>query len=94
MNEMDQQVNEAIDLLRSQGFVVEKPNLDDWITPMDLWREIGQRLCYNGFHRRLSKFPGDYPKKHGLTGRLIELRPTPELKKWLSKSKQQGAKML
>ena len=86
-------INAAIDLLRSQGFVVDKEKYGPWITPKELWRQIG-RFGYTGFHRRLVNYPGDYPQRLGPTGRLIELRTTPALMKWLGKSKQQGTKML
>lgn len=93
MSATDTEINAAIDLLRANHFMVESMKCGPWITPRQLWRSIG-RFGYTGFHRRLSKYPGDYPKRLGRTGRLIEMRATPELKKWLGKSKQQGTKML
>lgn len=78
----DEAINAAIELLRAEGFRVDRPELGPWISPVDLWLEIGT-IGYVGFVKRIHEFPGPCARRCGESGRLIELRASPELLAWL-----------
>jgi hypothetical protein len=50
----DTDINDAIALLRSRGFSVSHSEAEDWITPIDLWREHGEGVTLASFRDRLT----------------------------------------
>lgn len=87
----DEQINAAIELLRSNGFVVDRPELGPWQTPGELRAQF-PGLSSSAMTIRISKFRGPFPQERGASGRLTRLRSTPELRELLSRPPAPGRK--
>ena len=90
----DNDINDAIALLRSRGFSVTHTEAEDWITPIDLWRVHGEGVTLASFRDRLShpRCP-QYQRHIGARGRTTTLRPTPELIDFLRQPSQPGRRL-
>jgi len=87
----DEAINAAITLLRSNGFTVRMPEgVVRWMTPKELRGEVGS----SGIWRRLhSRECPPFEARRGSTGRLVELRVTPELRAFLAQPKRPGKRL-
>jgi len=94
MTTTDTEINAAIGLLRSRGFSVTHPEADEWITPIDLWREHGEGATIAQFRDRLNHPRCPHYQRHiGAKGRTTTLRPTPELLDFLRQPSQPGKRL-
>lgn len=77
----DARTNEAIDRLRSLGFSVHMPDAAT-LTPGAYAARLG---LLPGSLSRMLHGPGcpEFWHMRGPTGRIVRMRPTPELEKWL-----------
>lgn len=74
MKATDEEINAAIELLRGEGFTVERPEWGPWETPKALFERLDLDIGTGGFFVRLYNFPGAYPKQRGPSGRCRLLR--------------------
>lgn len=90
----DNNITDAITLLRSHGFSVTHSEAGEWITPIDLWRAYGEGVTLASFRDRLThpRCP-QYQRHIGARGRTTTLRPTPELIDFLRQPSQPGRRL-
>lgn len=89
MSDLNEKINEAIDLLRANGYRIERPEWGPWINATALHAQFGH-LSRTAFHKRLYTFAGDFPRSCGPRGNLRRLRTTPELLAWLGQPIEPG----
>jgi hypothetical protein len=80
----DQQINDAIDLLRAQGYTVTRGRSDrEWETPGELMKRLN--VSFRRFHYLIEhpECPG-FAKDQGPSGRLIRLRSNQALEAFLA----------
>jgi len=85
----DEAINAAINLLRSQGYVITRPEWGPWTTSTELRRKF-PHLSQGGFFKRLHSFPGDFPCEWTAKNSLRRFRTCPELLEWLGRPLEQG----
>jgi hypothetical protein len=96
MNPTDSEINAAIAILRHCGFTISSAKAMEWIAPIDLYAKLvkahGQAAGSRArFLERMhhSKCP-HVQRKVGPSGRLLEIRPTPELLAFLREPSHPG----
>lgn len=79
---LDQAVNGAINLLRTEGYVVTIAHED--FVPLKAYRERFVCPHPSHFNRLLSKEDcPDFRSLRGDTGRIVKIQPNPSLDAWL-----------
>lgn len=87
-------INAAIDLLHRHGYSVTLPQADEWIAVAKLRRHVGWTGGVAGFCERLRHPRCPHVQRRvGPTGRLIEVRPTPDLLAFLRAPMQPGRRL-
>lgn len=85
-------LNTALETVRRAGFSVTSPRAGDWIAPTDLWLyhepAVGTKARFLDrlHHPRCPHVQ----RKVGPSGRLLAIRPTPELLAFLRQPAQPG----
>lgn len=82
--------NQAIDLLRSQGYVISRPEWGPWISNGELYSRFESLISRTCFHKRLNSYGEEFPVKRGPKGSILRLRTTPALLEWLGRPSQPG----
>ena len=93
MKPTDAEINAAITTLRNAGFTVTAPQADSWIAPKDLWRKLSVGSLARFLDRLHHSRCPQVQRRVGESGRLLAVRPTPELLAFLCEPSQPGKRM-
>ena len=88
----DEDLDEAIKIVRARGLKVTTPERLPWMTPSELHSRFLGGSTLSRMYRRLTGASAPcVDARWGASGRLLTLRPTSELIAYLSKPNQGGS---